>query len=64
MVTTSGHDIEQIYKEYVKSVYKYLLSLTHDSSVSEELTQEMFYRAIGSIKNITEHAKCRFGYVR
>ncbi|WP_341444112.1 sigma-70 family RNA polymerase sigma factor [Sporobacter termitidis] len=47
----SGYDIEQIYKEYAQSVYKYLLSLTHDSNVSEELTQETFYRAIGSIKN-------------
>lgn len=46
----SGHDMEQIYKEYAQSVYKFLLSLTHDSNISEELTQETFYRAMGSIK--------------
>lgn len=46
-----GHDMEQIYKEYAQSVYKYLLSLTHDSNISEELAQETFYRAMGSIKN-------------
>ena len=43
--------MEQIYKEYAQRVYKYLLSLTHDSSMSEELTQETFYRAMGSIVN-------------
>ncbi len=47
----NGHDIEQIYKEYAQSVYKYLLSLTHDGGISEELTQETFYRAMGSIGN-------------
>lgn len=46
-----GHDMEQIYNEYARSVYKYLFSLTHDSNISEELTQETFYRAMGSIEN-------------
>lgn len=37
-------DMEQIYKEYAKSVYKYLFSLSHDANLAEELTQETFYR--------------------
>ena len=41
--------MEQIYKEYAKSVYKYLFSLSHNEEWSEELTQETFYRAIYSI---------------
>lgn len=45
----SGGDVEQIYKEHAKSVYKYLLSITHDENLSEELTQETFYRAVYSI---------------
>ncbi len=44
-----GGSMEQIYKDHAKSVYKYLLSITHDENLSEELTQETFYRAVYSI---------------
>lgn len=40
------HDIEQIYKEYFNTVYKYLLVLSHNSDISEELTQETFTKAV------------------
>ncbi len=50
-------DMEQIYKEHAKSVYKYLLSLTHDKDLAEELTQETFYRAIYSIN--TYNGSCK-----
>ena len=43
------HDIEQIYKEYFETVNKYLYCLTHDFEISEELTQETFYRKIRNI---------------
>ena len=42
-------DIEQIYKEYAQSVYKYLISLSRDEDLAEELTQETFYRATYSL---------------
>ena len=42
-------DIEQIYKQYFKTVNKYLFCLTHNSDISEELTQETFIRAVKSI---------------
>jgi len=42
-------DMEQIYREYAQSVYKFLLSLTHNEDTAEELTQETFYRATYSI---------------
>ena len=51
------HDIEEIYKEYFKIVYKYLLCLTHDSDTSEELTQETFYRAVKSINRFKGDCK-------
>lgn len=38
--------MEEIYKLYAQTVYRFLLSLTHDSSLSEELTQETFYQAV------------------
>ena len=42
-------DMEQIYMEYAQSVFKFLLSLTHNEDTAEELTQETFYRATYSI---------------
>lgn len=38
--------MEEIYQEYAKTVYRFLLSRTHDADLSEELTQETFYQAI------------------
>lgn len=42
-------DMQQIYREYAKTVYKYLLSLCHNEDLAEELTQETFYQAVRSI---------------
>ncbi len=42
-------DMEQVYKQYFETVNKYLFCLTHDSNISEELTQETFYKAIKKI---------------
>lgn len=44
-------DPEKIYKEYSKTVFRYLYAKTGDSHISEELTQETFYQAIRSIRN-------------
>ena len=40
--------MEEIYRSYAMTVYKYLLSMTHDEGLSEELTQETFCQAIRS----------------
>ena len=42
-------NMEEIYEQYSKTVNKYLFCLTHDSDISEELTQETFYKAIKKI---------------
>ena len=42
-------DIEKIYEEYFETVNKYLFCLTHNSEISEELTQETFFRAVKKI---------------
>ena len=44
-----SRDMEQIYRDYAHSVYKYLLSLSRDEHLAEELTQETFYRATYSL---------------
>lgn len=42
-------DIEKIYKEYFETVNKYLFCLTRNRDISEELTQETFYKAVQKI---------------
>ena len=42
-------DMKQIYEQYFETVYKYLFCLTRNSDISEELTQETFYRAVKKI---------------
>ena len=41
--------MEEIYQQYAKVVYGFLLTKTHDSYIAEELTQETFFQAIRSI---------------
>ncbi len=50
-------DIEQIYNEYSKIVYKYLICLTHNKEIAEDLTQETFCKAIKHINNF--QGKCK-----
>ena len=50
-------DIEQIYNEYSKIVYKYLICLTHNQEIAEDLTQETFCKAIKHINNF--QGKCK-----
>ena len=51
------HDIETIYKEYFQTVYKYLICLTHNEDIAEELTQETFYKAIQKINTFKNNCK-------
>ena len=39
-------DFEKIYQQHGKTVYSFLLSLSHDEHLSEELMQETMFRAI------------------
>ena len=50
-------DMEQIYKQYFETVNKYLFCLTHNSDISEELTQETFYRAVKKINTFKGDCK-------
>lgn len=42
-------DFEAIYQQYGKIVYSFLLSLSHEETLAEELTQETMFRAIMNI---------------
>lgn len=50
-------NMEQIYKQYFETVNKYLFCLTHNSDISEELTQETFYRAVNKINSFKGDCK-------
>lgn len=43
--------IHKIYDEYFDDVYKYVLAMSKDPSLSEEITQETFFKAIKNFKN-------------
>ena len=45
-------EFEQVYKKYYSIVYRYLLSLTKDNHMAEEIAQETFYKAL---KNISKY---------
>lgn len=38
-------EFEKLFNENREFIFKYLMKMTHDSSLSEELTQETFFRA-------------------
>ena len=42
-------DMDSVYREYEKLVYRFLYSHTHDAEWSQELMQETFLRAVNSI---------------
>ena len=50
-------NLEQLYKEYFQTVYKFIFCMTHDSNLSEELTQETFYQALKTYKNFRGDCK-------
>ena len=50
-------NIEEIYKEYSTTVYKYLFCLTQNRDISEELTQETFAIAVKDIKKFRGECK-------
>lgn len=50
-------DIDSIYREHAKTVYKFLYTKTQNANWAEELTQETFYRAIYSLH--TYNGSCK-----
>lgn len=50
-------NMEHIYEEDFQTVYKYLFCLTHNKEISEDLTQETFYRAVQKIDKFKGNCK-------
>lgn len=51
--------MEEIYKEYSKIVYKYLLSITNDTELAEELMQETFESAVKNINKFRQECSVK-----
>ena len=49
--------MEEIYQAHAQTVYRYLLSLTRDEMLAEELTQETFYQAIRTVNHFDGSCK-------
>lgn len=49
--------MEETYRAHSQTVYRYLLSLTRNAELSEELTQETFYQAIKSAERFDGSCK-------
>ena len=50
-------NIEHLYEMDAQTVYKYLFSLTQNTDLSEELTQETFYQAMKTIHHFRGECK-------
>ena len=42
-------DLQKVYQQHARTVYKFLLAQCHDPGFAEELTQETFYQAVKSV---------------
>lgn len=50
---------EEIYELYFKDVYRFLLSLTNDEPLAEELSQETFFKALKAIDRFDSSSDIR-----
>lgn len=51
------NELENLYKQYFTYVYKYLLVISHDNDLAEEITQETFSIAIKEIDKFKGESK-------
>ena len=52
-------DFEAVYREHFADVYRYVLALSRDEAVAEEITQETFFRALSSIEEFRGECQLR-----
>ncbi|ABR49930.1 RNA polymerase, sigma-24 subunit, ECF subfamily [Alkaliphilus metalliredigens QYMF] len=50
-------DFGEIYVEYFSDVYKYVLSMSRDETIAEEVTQETFFKAMQNINQFNGSCK-------
>ncbi|MBU3146196.1 RNA polymerase sigma factor [Clostridium sp. CF012] len=50
-------NFENIYNQYFQDVYSFVLSLSRNETVAEEITQETFFKALKNIDNFKGNCK-------
>lgn len=50
-------EFEEIYSEYFKDVYRYVLCLSKNESIAEDITQETFFKALKNIDSFKGNCK-------
>lgn len=50
-------NFEEVYSKYYNSVYRYLITITKDINMAEEITQETFYKALKNIDKFNPDLK-------
>lgn len=50
-------EFESIYNQYFRDVYSFVLSLSRNEKIAEEITQETFFKALKSIDNFEGNCK-------
>lgn len=50
-------DFGEIYNLYMKDVYKYVLAISRNPDIAEEITQETFFKALKSINSFKGECK-------
>ena len=56
-------DMDAVYRQHFRMVYQYLMSLTHQPDVAEELAQETSARLSAVSTAMTEAARSLHGFV-
>ncbi|MFR2535304.1 MAG: RNA polymerase sigma factor [Clostridia bacterium] len=52
-------EFEVIYDEYFKEVYKFILSLSKNSAIAEDIVQDTFIKALKNAKNLKDSTKIK-----
>lgn len=52
-------EIEELYRLYFNDVYKYVLSISLNEHIAEDITQETFYKAMKGIKSFKGKCEVR-----
>ncbi len=52
---------DQVYEEYFEQVYRYILSISQNQNLAEEITQETFYKALRSLDKFRGESSLRAG---
>ena len=50
-------DIEKVYTDYFDTVYRYVLGLSRDGCVADEITQETFFKALKNLNTFKGQCK-------